>query len=117
MGYSTVLRNPPPKTTPALEYFLEYHHWTNAIKLLSYQLELKKENKHFHKFSMFYYEKLQDQSMSVASADYFRHRVANNLFYGLAKEFAILTYMVPKSNLGLRRYRFFPTLCGSYTIQ
>lgn len=102
-----MLRSPRPNGTPTLGYFLEYHHWHNAIILLSYQLELKKENKHFYKFSMFYYEKLQKQSKPVASAKYFKQRVANNLFYGLGKEFATLTYMVPKSNLGLRRYRFF----------
>jgi len=97
----------PPKTTPTLSYFLEYHHWTNAIKLLNYQLELKKENKHFNKFSMFYYENLHKQVKLINKPGYFKKRVANNLFYGLEKEFAILSYMVPKSNLGLRRFKFF----------
>ena len=33
-------------------------------------------------------------------------KVANNRFYGLSKEFEIVPYTIPKSNLGLRRYKF-----------
>lgn len=38
---------------------------------------------------------------------YFERRVANNLFYGLGQEFSALSYPLPKSNLGIRKYRFF----------
>ena len=43
-----------------IKHFLKYYFWENANKLLKYQLELKKKgHKHFKKFSMFYYEKLE----------------------------------------------------------
>lgn len=93
-------------TTPQLGYFLKYRHWKDAIRLLEYQLELKKTNRHFNTISMFYYERLGEQVKHVGTKSYFKKRVANNLFYGLEDEFAILPYPVPKSNLGLRNYKF-----------
>lgn len=56
---------------------------------------------------MFYYESLGKSAKKLNKKKYFNHRVANNLFYGLEDEFAIYSYPIPKSNLGLRNYKFF----------
>ena len=92
--------------TPQLGYFLDYHHhWLPALDLLKYQLETKKENRHFNTLEMFYYEKLEQYFKVLEGDEYFNTRIVNNLFYGL-KEFAIVPYTIPKSNLGLRRCKF-----------
>ena len=92
--------------TPQLGYFLDYHrHWVEALKLLKYQLETKKKNRHFNTLEMFHYEKLEKSFGELEVEQYFSDRVANNLFYGL-KEFAVVPYTLPKSHLGLRRYKF-----------
>ncbi len=54
---------------------------------------------------MFYYEKFEKFFRILENEDYFKTRIVNNLFYGL-KEFAVVPYTIPKSNLGLRRYNF-----------
>jgi AbiA family abortive infection protein len=56
---------------------------------------------------MFYYERLGKKPKQLKRKKYFKNRIANNLFYGLEKEFSILPYPIPKSNLGLRNYTFF----------
>lgn len=91
-----------------IKYFLDYYFWQNAVKLLKYQLELKRNgHKHFKKFSMFYYEKLEPIAKIVEDKDYFDKRVASGLFYGLTKEYSILPYNVPKWNgIGIRSYKF-----------
>lgn len=95
-------------TTPQLGYFLKHSLWVDALKLIEFQLSLKPKNKHFNTLSMFYYEKLNElERKNLSSKEYFRGRIENNLFYGLEKEFAIRTYPIPKSNLGLRKYSFF----------
>ena len=95
-------------TTPQLGYFLDYQYWENALALLEHQLTLKPNNKHFNTLSMFYYERLSSRDKQLLrSQKYFEQRVANNLLYGLGQEFAIHSYPIPKSNLGLRKYRFF----------
>lgn len=91
---------------PRLGYFLEHSHWLEGLKLLKYQLERKKENRHFRTLEMCYYEKLEQSLEKLEDKEYFNTRIANNLFYGLRKEFAVFPYMIPKSNLGLRRYNF-----------
>lgn len=92
--------------TPQLGYFLDYKcHWLQALDLLKYQLETKKGNRHFNTLEMFYYEKLEEFFGILENENYFNTRVANNLFYGL-KEFTVVLYTRPKSNLGLRRYKF-----------
>ena len=92
--------------TPQLGYFLDYHrHWVEALRLLKFQLKTKKENRHFNTVEMCYYEKLDEPFKILEDKEYFNNRVANNLFYGL-KEFTIIPYTIPKSNLGLRRYNF-----------
>ena len=89
-----------------LGHFLEYRHWVEALKLLKYQLERKKTNRHFNKLEMSYYEKLKTSFGKLENEQYFNTRIANNLFYGVGKEFAVFPYTIPKSNLGLRRYKF-----------
>ena len=92
--------------TPQLGYFLDYRrHWVEALELLKYQLKTKGENRHFNTLEMFYYEKFEDFFEKLESEEYFNTRIVNNLFYGL-REFAIIPYTIPKSNLGLRRYNF-----------
>ena len=105
--------------TSQLGYFLDFNLWRNAIALLDYQLSLKPDNKHYNTLSMFYYENLpQDDKAQLSNEIYFEKRIANNLFYGLEKEFAIHAYPIPKSNLGLRKYRFFtyPMRIAYYSI-
>ncbi len=93
---------------PQFGYFLDHKLWLNSIKLLEYQLSLKPKNKHFNTLSMFYYERLdKKQRKKVGEKPYFEKRVANNLFYGLEQEFSAFSYPIPKSNLGIRKYRFF----------
>ena len=98
--------------TPQLGYFLDYNrHWLQALDLLKYQLQTKKGNgskkgnRHFNTLEMFYYEKLEEFFEKLESEEYFKTRIVNNLFYGL-KEFAVVRYTIPKSNLGLRHYNF-----------
>ena len=97
---------------PQLGYFLDYQrHWLQALDVLKYQLQTKKgngarkENRHFNTLEMFYYEKLEESFEELENEEYFNTRIANNLFYGL-KEFTVVPYTIPKSNLGLRRYKF-----------
>ncbi|RLT39466.1 MAG: hypothetical protein DWI57_10230 [Chloroflexi bacterium] len=87
-------------------YFLEYRYWESAVQLLKYQLTLKKMNRHFNRLSMFYYEAVQASASKIEREAYFEKRIASNLFYGLEQEFAVRPYLLPKSNLGLRRYKF-----------
>ena len=97
-------KNPLSDTPPQLGYFLEYRFWDNALDLLEYQLSLKPDNKHFNTLSMFYYERLcSADKQQLRDPEYFENRIANNLLYGLEKEFAICSYPIPKSNLGLRK--------------
>lgn len=92
---------------PQLGYFLEFRYWRSAVELLNYQLKVKETNRHFNTLSMFYYEGLGKNAIEIHKKKYFNKRVANNLFYGLEDEFAIYSYPIPKSNLGLRNYKFF----------
>ncbi len=90
-----------------LGYFLQSEYWDNALKLLRHQIELKTKNKHFNTLSMFYYEKILASLPLLETPEYFKERVANNLFYGLDSEFRVIPYTIPKSNLGIRRQKFF----------
>lgn len=40
---------------PRLGHFLNHSHWLEGLKLLKYQLERKKENRHFLTLEMCYY--------------------------------------------------------------
>ncbi|MFM5960866.1 MAG: hypothetical protein ACKOQ2_27580, partial [Dolichospermum sp.] len=37
----------------------------------------------------------------------FNIKISSSLFYGLKKEFSVISYVVPKPGLGLRDYKFF----------
>lgn len=89
-----------------LGHFLEHRHWLQAIELLEHQLDRKKSNRHFSTLEMSYYERLRESFDRLKTKKYFNSKVANSLFYGLSKEFAIVPYTIPKSNLGLRHYKF-----------
>lgn len=88
-------------------YFLNFSFWKDALNLLNFQIQQKKNNKHYNTMSMFYYEKLGKQIEVLNSETYFKDKVANNLFYGLENEFAVLSYVVPKPGIRLRNYKFF----------
>ena len=96
-------------TAGQIGHFLRYSYWSDAVKLLEFQIERRSrdENKHYNTLSMYYYEKLGDTRKQVANCDYYTSRVASSLLYGLEKEFFVIPYMTPKSGgFGLRNYKF-----------
>lgn len=90
-----------------LGYFITPNLWKESLRLLDFQVAAKRKNRHFANLSNFYYERLGPAVEKLREQDYFEEKIANNLFYGLAKEFAIYSYVIPKISLGLRNYRFF----------
>jgi AbiA family abortive infection protein len=88
-------------------HFLTYEIWQDALRLLNAHVEGQESNKHFKTLSMIYYKKLGIPITQLETTGFFEKYVANNLFYGLESEFAIYPYVVPKSGLGLRNYKFF----------
>ncbi|MEH2318974.1 AbiA family abortive infection protein [Nostoc sp.] len=90
-----------------LGYFVSFSLWQDALDLLNYQIKQKQTNRHFNTLSMFYYEKLDTICLNNAAQDYFDIKISSNLFYGLKKEFAVLSHVTPKPGLGLRDYKFF----------
>ena len=90
----------------SLGHFLDYKLWGEGLGLLKFQLECKKKNRHFNTLSMFYYERLGSSVDQLSTEEYFKSIVANNLFYGLSREFAAFPYVIPKGGIGLRKYKF-----------
>lgn len=90
-----------------LGHFLTFSLWKQALKLLNFQIGCQSSNRHFKTLSMIYYQTLIPATKELENEDYFKHKIASNLFYGLEKEFAIHPYVVPKAGLGLRNYNFF----------
>ncbi|MEG3436172.1 AbiA family abortive infection protein [Pannus brasiliensis CCIBt3594] len=90
-----------------LGYFITYNLWQDALKLLKFQIKQKKSNRHFNTLSMFYYENLDVNCLEDDAGKYFDVKISTGLFYGLKKEFAVLSYVIPKLGLGLREYKFF----------
>ena len=88
-------------------YFLNYEIWQDALRLLNAHVDGQNSNKHFKTLSMIYYKKLGASVKDLEKAEFFEKYVKNNLFYGMESEFAIYPYVVPKSGLGLRNYKFF----------
>ena len=88
-------------------YFLNYEIWQDALRLLNAQIEGQDSNKHFKTLSMIYYKKLGPSLKELKKKGFFEKYVKNNLFYGMESEFAVYPYVVPKSGLGLRNYKFF----------
>ena len=73
--------------------------------MLEYQISSQDRNLHFRTMSMIYYGNLLYRD-KVRSDEYFANRVSNSLFYALEDEFFAVPYLVPKNNLGLRKYKF-----------
>ncbi|WP_414550706.1 AbiA family abortive infection protein [Anabaena sp. CCY 0017] len=90
-----------------LGYFIDFDLWQDALDLLNFQVKQKKSNRHFNTLSMFYYENLDVNCLNHAAQDYFNIKISSSLFYGLKKEFSVLSYVIPKPGLGLRDYKFF----------
>ncbi|OWY22674.1 AbiA family abortive infection protein [Sphingobacteriales bacterium UPWRP_1] len=95
------------KSNIRFEHFLDYNIWCEAIKLLEAQIERKQHNKYYNNLSFFYYEKLASELELLKSKEYYNAKIANNLFYGLEKEFFAYNYTIPKTGVGLRKYAFF----------
>lgn len=92
-----------------LGYFIDYKLWKDALDLLNFQIESKQRNRHFNTLSMFYYEKLYLTCLNSdeTKENYFETKISSGLFYGLRKEFSVISYVIPKPGLGLRDYKFF----------
>jgi AbiA family abortive infection protein len=90
-----------------LGYFIKYEYWQDALKLLNFQIKQKQTNRHYNTLSIFYYEKLDVACLNLDSQEYFKTKIQSSLFYGLKKEFAVFSYVIPKPGLGLRDYKFF----------
>jgi AbiA family abortive infection protein len=90
-----------------LGYFLDFSLWQEAKKLLDFQIQQIDKNKHYNTLSMFYYKQVASSATILTKEEYFKLKIANNLFYALSREFAVYNYVVPKSYLGLRNYKFF----------
>lgn len=88
-------------------HFLSYEIWLDALRLLNAQIEGQDSNKHFKTLSMIYYKGLGVSVKELEKAEFFEKYIKNNLFYGMESEFAVYPYVVPKSGLGLRNYKFF----------
>ncbi len=98
---------------PQLGHFLDFHrHWLQGLELLKYQLHQLKEPikskpyRHFNTLEMRYYAKLEQSLPNLEEENYFLTTIANNRFYGLSREFTVVPYTIPKSHLGLRKYKF-----------
>lgn len=77
--------------------------WAQALDLIEFQVSQINKNRHYNKLSTFSYRNKSQRSRQVLqTADYFESHVANNLFYGLEKEFRSIPYLLPKAG-GSRR--------------
>lgn len=88
--------------------FLSYPLWQDAINLVNAQLALLRDRnwKHFKTVSFVYYLALAQKAEPIAFEDYFSRTIQTGLFYGLRREFSMVPYVVPKTGVGLREYRF-----------
>lgn len=93
--------------------------WLSALELMEFQVSQVNKNRHYNKLSSFSYKnKSQASRQALASHKYFISRVANNLFYGLEKEFRTIPYLLPKAG-GSRRntkYISYPLLAVHNSI-
>lgn len=90
-----------------LGYFIDFSLWQDGLALLNFQIEQKGKNKHFNTLSMFYYSWLDLTCIQDSPEHYFNTKIASSLFYGLKREFCLVSYVIPKKGLGLRDYKFF----------
>lgn len=88
-------------------HFLTYELWTSAKKLLDYQIKSKSSYKVYNTLNFYYFDKVKTLTKKVGEKTYYKNRVANNLFYGLEREFFFHQYTIPKPGIGLRRFCFF----------
>jgi AbiA family abortive infection protein len=93
-------------------HFLTYELWTSAKKLLNYQIKDKSFHRVYNTLNFYYFDKVKALTKKVGERTYYKNRVANNLFYGLEREFFFHKYTIPKPGIGLRRFCFF-----SYPMQ
>src|SRR5450759_2254989 len=84
---------------PTLGTFLDFDTWVDAIRLLDYQINRTKRNKHYNSLSMAIYERLGIHVRQLATQDYFDTKIASNLLYALQQEFSVLPYVIPRSGL------------------
>ncbi len=101
-----------------LGYFVDFSLWRDALELLNFQIKQKTNNRHFNTLSMFYYESINADCINQETDDYFNTKIASSLFYALEKEFSVFSYVIPKSGLGLRDFKFFtyPMRVVYYTV-
>lgn len=92
--------------TSCMGRFISVDIWQEAIRLLEFQISQKQNNRRYHTISMFYYEKLGKLRERAKDPEYYRVKIASNLFYGLEDEFRALPYIVPKPGLDFRGYMF-----------
>ncbi len=92
--------------TNNLGHFLTYELWCNALNLLDFQVKAQDSNKHFKTLSMIYYKELNNEIPVLKTDEFYKLTIANNLFYGLENQFAVIPYVEPKIGLGLRNYKF-----------
>jgi AbiA family abortive infection protein len=99
----------PDRSKTQLGHFINFSLWKDALDLLNFQIKQKQNNRHYKTLSIFYYEKLNANvgCLNLCIEEYFKLKVASNLFYALEKEFAVFPYVIPKPGLGLRDYKFF----------
>lgn len=78
-----------------------------ALDLIEFQVSQINKNRHYNKLSTFSYKnKSQESRAALQDTDYFKSRVANNLFYGLEKEFRSISYLLPKTGGSRRNTRY-----------
>src|SRR3990170_5346749 len=100
MWRASKLGNKPSFSELQFGYFLDFNYWKEALKLLNFQIEQRKTNKHYNKLNFFYFERIKNEMKNLDSIDYYNHKIANNLFYGLEKEFFYYNYPLPKPGFG-----------------
>ncbi len=90
-----------------LSNFLDYKLWQEAKKLLDYQVNAKENNAHFRNLSMYAYERLEGKEKNkVGSKEFFTRKIENGAFYISPQDFFSVSFGLPKSGLGIRRYEF-----------
>lgn len=92
---------------PAIGYFLKYKYWQDALSLIHQQVSKRKDNSAFNSMALYHFEQLQNSFDTLEKESYFNEKVANNLFYGLEKEFQVIPYVVPKTGFSLRNFKYF----------
>ena len=93
-------------------HFLTYELWDSAKKLLDYQINDKPNYNIYNTLNFYYFDKIKKLTKRTSQKSYYKNKIANNLYYGLEREFFFHKYTIPKTGIGLRNYCFF-----SYPMQ